>query len=288
MRRQYRNVSVLCRLFYAQTTRKSRFAGASSRSFSDGYIAPYPEAHGRYGKNPRELVEALQEHGAPWLVDLCTPALCERDVARAGGWVRLRETAFAEMFALPLDPAVLQDDAARNAFVDANVAFQLGAPMLSAPYLEFDHDDDPRLEANLAMLGRVVGAAAGRLVAGSLQISLDSLNRGLPSLVASLRRDRSQAPLPARAQPCRRVGDPSSAVGGHVRAVQARFWLCRAKSGSAGLRKRGHTDRGLLSLCRPVLLLFVWACTCGRRSGAARTACWCATCSWRTTVARAG
>lgn len=148
------------------------------------YIAPYPENHKRYGHDPRELAHALDEYGAPWLIDLGTAGLCERDVDRAGGWARLRETGYAQLFKLPLDQAVLDDNDARNAFVDLALEFQLGAPVLSAPYLEFDRDDDPRLDANLAMLRRVVGAAGGRRVAGFVQVSLDSLNRGLPGLVA--------------------------------------------------------------------------------------------------------
>lgn len=143
------------------------------------YLAPFPEAHQRHGKDPRELAHALAEHGGPWLIDLCTPALCERDVVRAEGWARLREARYAKLFELPLDPSVLDDSEARNAFVDATREFQLSAPIPSVPYLEFDRDDDPRLDANLAMLRRVVGAASGRLAAGFVQVSLENLNRGL-------------------------------------------------------------------------------------------------------------
>jgi hypothetical protein len=148
------------------------------------YLAPYPETHKRHGKDAHELARALDEHGAPWLIDLCTPALCERDVGRAGGWARLREADYAQLSDLPFDASVLDDSDARNTFVDATLEFQLGAPIRSAPYLEFDRENDPRLEANLAMLRRVVGAARGRLVAGFVQVSLDSLSRGLPGLVA--------------------------------------------------------------------------------------------------------
>lgn len=153
------------------------------------YIAPYPETHKRYGHDPRELTHALDDYGAPWLIDLGTAGLCERDVDRADSWARLREASYSQLFELPLDPSVLDDEDARNAFVDATLEFQLGAAILSAPYLEFDREDDPRLEANLAMLRRVVGAARGRRVAGFVQVSLDGLNRGLPGIVARLYAD---------------------------------------------------------------------------------------------------
>lgn len=148
------------------------------------YLAPYPESDGRHGQDPRELARALREHGAPWLIDLGTPALCHRDIVRADSWARLRETEFAKLLDLPLGIAALEDQGALDAFVDATLQFQVDAPLRSAPYFEFAHEDDPLLAINLAMLSRVVGAA-GPMAVGVIQITLDNLNRGLPARVAA-------------------------------------------------------------------------------------------------------
>lgn len=145
------------------------------------YVTPDPD---RRRSDPDELRAALAACGAPWLIDLGTPQLCDSNVRRVDGCARLRATSFAQLLPLPLDPARLVDADARAAFVDACVAFQTGAPILSAPYLEFDAEDDPRLETNLQMVRRVVGAAGSRLAIGFVQITLDSLKRGLPARVA--------------------------------------------------------------------------------------------------------
>src|SRR5438046_1385041 len=85
------------------------------------YLASYPESHSRHGQDARELAHALREHGAPWLIDLGTPALCHRDVDRADSCARLREADFAKLLELPLDPGALADPGARDAFVDAGL-----------------------------------------------------------------------------------------------------------------------------------------------------------------------
>lgn len=148
------------------------------------YIAPYPEGHARHGSEPRELADALGTSGVPWVIDLGTPCLCDKKIVDADGWARLRETDFARLFPLPLDWAVLEDPDARNAFVDAALAFQHEVPMLSAPYLEVGGASDPRHQLNIAMLRRVVGAAGERLAVGFVQMTLESLRRGLPAALA--------------------------------------------------------------------------------------------------------
>lgn len=147
------------------------------------YLAPYPEKDGRHGHDPRELAHALREHGGPWLVDLGTPALRHRDITRADSCARLRETEFAQLLELPLEPDSLGDAGARDAFVDATLEFQVDSPLRSAPYFEFADEDDPWLAINLAMLSRVVGAA-GPAAVGFVQVTLDGFNRGLPARVA--------------------------------------------------------------------------------------------------------
>lgn len=141
------------------------------------YIASDPEADPN-DSGTHDLVNALSERGDPWIVDLATPQLCDDKINDAEGCARLRATDFARVLPLPLDPARLEDEETRNAFVDACVAFQQGAPMLSPPYLEVESERDPRLATNVAMMRRVVGAATGkRLVAGFVQLTLESLKR---------------------------------------------------------------------------------------------------------------
>lgn len=165
----------------SQLIRDCRRDAFDAAIVSARYIAPDPDNE---QPEPGELVEALKACGAPWLVDLWTPQLCDDKITRVDGCARLRATSFGRLFPLPLDPARLENEDARNAFVDAAVAFQIGAPIVSAPYLEFESEDDPRLETNLAMLRRVVGAAGDRLAVGFVQVTLQSLNRGLPAPVA--------------------------------------------------------------------------------------------------------
>jgi hypothetical protein len=56
------------------------------------------------------------------------------------------------VLSLPLDVVRLENEEARNAFVDAAAAFQMGVPMLTAPYFEIDVDEDTCVEVNVAML----------------------------------------------------------------------------------------------------------------------------------------
>jgi hypothetical protein len=145
------------------------------------YIAPDPD---RKLKEPDELRDALNACGAPWLIDLGTPQLCDADILLVDGFSRLRTSQLGRSLPLPLDPAQLENEDARDSFVDACAAFQVGAPILAAPYLEFAADHDPRLETNLAMLRRIVGAAGDRRSVGFVQVTLESLNRGLPARIA--------------------------------------------------------------------------------------------------------
>jgi hypothetical protein len=186
------------------------------------YLAPYPEADARYGQDPRELANALREHGAPWLIDLGTPALSHRDITRADPWARLRETDFAQLVELPLAAGALEDPGAQDTFVDAALEFQVDAPLRSAPYFEFASEDDPFLPINLAMLRRVVGAA-GPAAVGIMQITLDGLNRGLPLRVAARYADTGVhllllrvRNLPAESASVRQFGAYLDAVAGYV------------------------------------------------------------------------
>jgi hypothetical protein len=147
------------------------------------YLAPDPDDESSE-RDPRGLAAALKARGVPWVVDLGTPQLCHAKVLSAASCARLRETDFGRVLPLPLDPELLEEDEARNAFVDAAVAFQHGVPMLAAPYLELDGLVDPRLEVNLAMLRRVVGAAGDRLPVGFVQLTLSALNDGVAVRVA--------------------------------------------------------------------------------------------------------
>jgi hypothetical protein len=147
------------------------------------YLAPFPLDDGRHGQEARALAHALHEHGAPWLIDLGTPALCHRDVERADSSARLRQAEFAQLLSLPLTAADLADAAARNAFVDLALEFQVDAPLRSAPYFEVAAEDDPFVDINLDMLRRVAGAAGPGAV-GFLELTLDALNRGLPGRLA--------------------------------------------------------------------------------------------------------
>jgi hypothetical protein len=160
----------------AKTVRDCRHDAFDAAIIKASYIAPH-EAGKR--SEPVELRDALMSCGAPWLVDLCTPQLGEAEVLLDPGFSRLRESALGRVLPLPLDASRLENEEARDAFVEACAAFQAGAPIISAPYLELRADDDPRLEANLAMLRRIVGAAGDRLAVGFLQINLDGLNRGV-------------------------------------------------------------------------------------------------------------
>jgi hypothetical protein len=177
------------------------------------YIAPDPE-----GKHPEpaDLLDALQASGAPWLIDLCTPQLCEANVLLAEGFARLKASALGRLLPLPLDPARLEDDDTRDAFVDACATFQVDAPIISAPYLEFGSEDDPRLAANLAMLRRIVGAAGQRLAVGFVQVTLDSLNRGLAGRVARRYAETGVTVVFLRVRNLR----AESATHKHVRAYQ--------------------------------------------------------------------
>jgi hypothetical protein len=145
------------------------------------YIAPDPD--GKL-KEPDELRNALRACGAPWLIDLGTPQLCDGNILLVEGMARLRASSVGRSSPLPLDPAKLENADARDSFVDACAAFQVGAPILAAPYLEFTGADDPRLETNLAMLRRIVGAAGDRPSVGFVQVTLEGLNHGLPARIA--------------------------------------------------------------------------------------------------------
>jgi hypothetical protein len=168
----------------ARLIRRSGADAFDSAIVQARYLGPYPESSSRYGQEPRELALALREHGAPWLIDLCTPALCHRDIKRADSCARLRKCDFVKLLGLPLDAAALTDPGARDAFVDAALEFQIDAPLRSAPYFEIADENDPFIETNLAMLRRVVGAA-GPAAIGFLQVTLDGLNRGLPGRLAA-------------------------------------------------------------------------------------------------------
>jgi hypothetical protein len=146
------------------------------------YLAPHPEEE---AGDPWTLAAALNARGVPWVVDLVTPQLVHDEVVRADSCRRLRETNYAQVVRpLPLDIARLENEEARNAFVDAAVAFQLGVPMLAAPYFEIDLDDLTCVDVNIAMLRRVVGAASDRLAVGFVQMTLRALNSGVAARVA--------------------------------------------------------------------------------------------------------
>jgi hypothetical protein len=146
------------------------------------YLAPDPDAE--VERDPWGLAAALKARGVPWVVDLATPQLAHDNVVNADSCRRLRATEYARVLSLPLDVVRLENEEARNAFVDAAAAFQMGVPMLTAPYFEIDVDEDTCVEVNVAMLGRVVGAAGDRLPVAFVQLTLRALNSGAAGRIA--------------------------------------------------------------------------------------------------------
>jgi hypothetical protein len=192
----------------------------------DGAIVPAPYLAPDPGDNaarrdPWGLAAALNARGAPWAVDLATPQLVHPKVANADGCRRLRATDYAGVLPLPLDVARLADGGARNALVDTAIGFQLGIPMLAAPYVEIDLDEEMCVDVNVAMLRRVVGAAGDRLAVGFVQITLRALNSGVAARIARRYADTGVTRLFLRVRNLRLEAATAAQLTNYLGAVDA-------------------------------------------------------------------
>ena len=184
------------------------------------YLVGDPDDEGREG-DPWGLAAALKARGVPWVVDLGTPQLGHDKVGTAESCRRLRATEFARVLPLPLDTKRLEDENARNAFVDAALAFQAGVPMLAAPYLEIDVDGDPCAHINSVMLRRVVGAAGDRLAVGFVQLTLRALNAGVAVRIAQRYAETKVTRVFLRVRNLRLESATTTQLGNYLAAVDA-------------------------------------------------------------------
>lgn len=134
-----------------------------------------------------ELAATFRRANGQYLVDPDTTALCESGLRDEKIERRLRRTAAAKAFELPLQLAVLQHEGRRAHFIAENVGMQAGAAGVVAPYLEVLRKRDPRLAVNLEMIQETIMAVSdGRPVVAVLQTTGYRLRRGLVEQVAPL------------------------------------------------------------------------------------------------------
>jgi len=151
------------------------------------YLAPYPNDHPSFGKDPTRLAVAVKRTGRPVQIDPGTAGLCSRSVLKSGA-ARLRNTACAGVCDLPLKEADLRSRTRREAFVDAAIESQSAlTDEITAPYLDQRGASDPRFELNILMVQRTVASVGPEYSSAFLQGTRGSLVSGaMAGVVAGL------------------------------------------------------------------------------------------------------
>ena len=142
------------------------------------YLAPHPPGSKseKQGFGGREIAEALQLSGAPYVIDPDTPVLvaATSDLPTP----RLGTMPHAEVLPLPLAPMSFANPSDRIDFAQAAGAAQGGAAALAAPYFQFERANDRWHKLNLELINDVRSLAQGRPLVAFVQAPLKSLLDG--------------------------------------------------------------------------------------------------------------
>jgi hypothetical protein len=150
----------------------------------DAYTAPYLEGHPHRERDPGHLTKAIPAGRELWR-DPDTAGLVSRSSLRLAPSARLRGTALAREFGLPLDLAMfMENPVLRDRAVDLVLEGQSDSATLIPPYFDVDRRDGPALQLNLQMLRRVIAVAGDEIPTAVLQMTRNRLMIGLMEVVA--------------------------------------------------------------------------------------------------------
>ena len=143
------------------------------------YIAPYPKGHARerQGKDPEELLHALRDADVPWSLDPDSDRFADPKAKRllAG---RAAMSKLARAIDLPWEVSVFENPAYAEQVVEACLGLQLTSQVATAPYIEVEGSDDPRVAINEKFIRLTRERAGGKIVIAYLQSTGYRLSKG--------------------------------------------------------------------------------------------------------------
>lgn len=142
------------------------------------YLAPYPPASkpSSWGFTGRELADALDSSGSPYVIDPDTPVLVA-PVSKLPT-PRLKNMPHAQTLMLPLSRMSFVANGDRIAFAQDAAAGQRGAAALAAPYFRFEAAGDKWHRLNLKLIEDVKPLTGGRPLVTFVEMPLASLVTG--------------------------------------------------------------------------------------------------------------
>jgi hypothetical protein len=150
----------------------------------DAYTAPYLEGHPHRGRDASHLSKIIPSSRELWR-DPDTAGLVSRSSLRLSPSARLRGTALAHEFGLPLDLAMfVEDSELRDRAVDLVLEGQSDSATLIPPYFDVDRRDGAALQLNLQMLRRAVSVVGDEISTAVLQVTRSRLMARLIEVVA--------------------------------------------------------------------------------------------------------